>query len=59
MLHMIGHDIFGRIIDLVARAVMPGRQHPAHGPDICKRMLFYQNEVGRWLDWTATPKGDT
>ena len=27
MLHMIGHAIFGLIIGLVARAVMPGRQH--------------------------------
>ena len=27
MLHMIGHAIFGLFIGLVARAVMPGRQH--------------------------------
>jgi hypothetical protein len=27
MLHMIGHAIFGLIIGLVARALMPGRQH--------------------------------
>jgi uncharacterized membrane protein YeaQ/YmgE (transglycosylase-associated protein family) len=27
MIHMIGHAIFGLIIGLVARAVMPGRQH--------------------------------
>ena len=27
MLHMIGHAIFGLIIGLVARAVMPGRQN--------------------------------
>jgi uncharacterized membrane protein YeaQ/YmgE (transglycosylase-associated protein family) len=27
MLHMIGHAIFGLIVGLVARAVMPGRQH--------------------------------
>ena len=27
MLHMIGHAIFGLIIGLVARAVMPGGQH--------------------------------
>jgi uncharacterized membrane protein YeaQ/YmgE (transglycosylase-associated protein family) len=27
MLHMIGHAIFGLIIGLVARAIMPGRQH--------------------------------
>ncbi len=27
MLHMIGHCIFGLIIGLVARAVMPGRFH--------------------------------
>ena len=27
MFHMIGHAIFGLIIGLVARAVMPGRQH--------------------------------
>ena len=27
MLHMIFHAIFGLIIGLVARAVMPGRQH--------------------------------
>jgi uncharacterized membrane protein YeaQ/YmgE (transglycosylase-associated protein family) len=29
MLHMIGHAIFGLVIGLVARAVMPGRQHMA------------------------------
>jgi len=27
MLHMIGHAIFGLIIGLLARAVMPGAQH--------------------------------
>ena len=27
MLHMIGHAIFGLLIGLLARAVMPGRQH--------------------------------
>lgn len=27
MIHMIGHAIFGLIIGLIARAVMPGRQH--------------------------------
>ena len=27
MLHMIGHAIFGLVIGLIARAVMPGRQH--------------------------------
>ncbi len=27
MLHMIGHAIFGLIIGLIARGVMPGRQH--------------------------------
>jgi len=27
MIHMIGHAIFGLIIGLVARAVLPGRQH--------------------------------
>ncbi len=27
MLHMIGHAIFGLLIGLAARAVMPGRQH--------------------------------
>lgn len=27
MLHMIGHAIFGLFIGLLARAVMPGRQH--------------------------------
>ena len=27
MIHMIGHAIFGLIIGLLARAVMPGRQH--------------------------------
>ena len=27
MISMIGHAIFGLIIGLVARAVMPGRQH--------------------------------
>ncbi len=27
MFHMIGHAIFGLIIGLVARAILPGRQH--------------------------------
>jgi uncharacterized membrane protein YeaQ/YmgE (transglycosylase-associated protein family) len=27
MLHMIGHAIFGLLIGLVARAIMPGQQH--------------------------------
>ena len=27
MLHMIGHAIFGLVIGLLARAIMPGRQH--------------------------------
>jgi uncharacterized membrane protein YeaQ/YmgE (transglycosylase-associated protein family) len=27
MLNMIGHAIFGLIIGLLARAIMPGRQH--------------------------------
>ena len=27
MMHMIGHAIFGLIIGLLARAIMPGRQH--------------------------------
>ncbi len=27
MLHMIGHAIFGLVIGLVARAVLPGSQH--------------------------------
>ncbi len=27
MIHMIGHAIFGLVIGLLARAIMPGRQH--------------------------------
>ena len=27
MLHMIGHAIFGLIIGLIARAILPGHQH--------------------------------
>ena len=27
MLHMIGHAIFGLIVGVIARAVLPGRQH--------------------------------
>jgi uncharacterized membrane protein YeaQ/YmgE (transglycosylase-associated protein family) len=27
MLHMIGHAVFGLVIGLLARAVMPGHQH--------------------------------
>ena len=27
MFHMIGHAIFGLIVGLIARAVLPGRQH--------------------------------
>ena len=27
MMHMIGHAIFGLVIGLIARAIMPGAQH--------------------------------
>jgi uncharacterized membrane protein YeaQ/YmgE (transglycosylase-associated protein family) len=43
MLHMIGHAIFGLIIGLVARAVMPGRQHMG------LIMTMILGLVGAWL----------
>ena len=43
MLHMIGHAIFGLIIGLVARAVMPGRQHMG------LIMTMFLGLFGAWL----------
>jgi uncharacterized membrane protein YeaQ/YmgE (transglycosylase-associated protein family) len=43
MIHMIGHAIFGLIIGLVARAVMPGRQHMG------LIMTMILGLVGAWL----------
>ncbi|HLK68871.1 MAG TPA: GlsB/YeaQ/YmgE family stress response membrane protein [Bryobacteraceae bacterium] len=43
MLHMIGHAIFGLIIGLIARAVMPGRQHMG----LIMTMII--GLVGAWL----------
>ena len=43
MLHMIGHAIFGLIIGLVARAMMPGRQHMG------LIMTMILGLVGAWL----------
>jgi uncharacterized membrane protein YeaQ/YmgE (transglycosylase-associated protein family) len=43
MLHMIGHAIFGLIIGLVARAVMPGTQHMG------LIMTMILGIVGAWL----------
>lgn len=43
MLHMIGHAIFGLIIGLVARAIMPGRQHMG------LIMTMILGLVGAWL----------
>jgi uncharacterized membrane protein YeaQ/YmgE (transglycosylase-associated protein family) len=43
MLHMIGHAIFGLIIGLLARAIMPGRQHMG------LIMTMILGLVGAWL----------
>ena len=43
MVHMIGHAIFGLVIGLVARAVMPGSQHMG----LILTMLL--GLVGAWL----------
>lgn len=43
MLHMIGHAIFGLIIGLLARALMPGGQHMG----LIMTMLL--GLVGAWL----------
>jgi uncharacterized membrane protein YeaQ/YmgE (transglycosylase-associated protein family) len=43
MFHMIGHAIFGLIIGLLARAVMPGRQHMG------LIMTMILGVVGAWL----------
>ena len=43
MLHMIGHAIFGLVIGLLARAVMPGRQHMG------LIMTMVLGLVGAWL----------
>jgi uncharacterized membrane protein YeaQ/YmgE (transglycosylase-associated protein family) len=43
MLHMIGHAIFGLIIGLVARAILPGRQHMG------LIMTMILGIVGAWL----------
>ena len=43
MLHMIGHAIFGLIIGLLARALMPGAQHMG------LIMTMILGLVGAWL----------
>lgn len=43
MLHMIGHAIFGLLIGLAARAVMPGQQHMG----LILTMLL--GLIGAWL----------
>jgi uncharacterized membrane protein YeaQ/YmgE (transglycosylase-associated protein family) len=43
MLHMIGHAIFGLIIGLLARALMPGGQHMG------LIMTMILGVVGAWL----------
>jgi len=43
MFHMIGHAIFGLIIGLIARAVMPGAQHMG------LIMTMILGLVGAWL----------
>ncbi len=43
MFHMIGHAIFGLLIGLLARAVLPGRQHMG----LILTMLL--GIVGAWL----------
>jgi uncharacterized membrane protein YeaQ/YmgE (transglycosylase-associated protein family) len=43
MLHMIGHAIFGLLIGLLARAVMPGQQHMG----LILTMLL--GLIGAWL----------
>lgn len=43
MIHMIGHCIFGLIIGLVARAIMPGHQHMG----LILTMIL--GVVGAWL----------
>jgi uncharacterized membrane protein YeaQ/YmgE (transglycosylase-associated protein family) len=43
MLHMIGHAIFGLLIGLVARAIMPGQQHMG----LILTMLL--GLIGAWL----------
>jgi uncharacterized membrane protein YeaQ/YmgE (transglycosylase-associated protein family) len=51
MLHMIGHAIFGLIIGLLARALMPGRQHMG----LIATMLlglagaWLGGRIGRWI----------
>jgi len=43
MIHMIGHAIFGLVVGLVARAVMPGGQHMG------LLMTMILGVVGAWL----------
>jgi len=43
MMHMIGHAIFGLVIGLLARAVMPGQQHMG------LIMTMILGLVGAWL----------
>jgi len=43
MFHMIGHAIFGLIVGLIARAVMPGAQHMG------LIMTMILGLVGAWL----------
>jgi uncharacterized membrane protein YeaQ/YmgE (transglycosylase-associated protein family) len=53
MLHMLWHALFGLIVGLVARAVLPGADH--HGLIVTAIIGmaggWLGGQIGRWLGW--------
>ena len=53
MIHMLLHALFGLIIGLVARAVLPGADH--HGLIVTAIIGivggWFGGQLGRWLGW--------
>jgi len=53
MLHMFLHALFGLIVGLVARAVLPGADH--HGLIVTAIIGivggWFGGQIGRWLGW--------
>jgi uncharacterized membrane protein YeaQ/YmgE (transglycosylase-associated protein family) len=59
MLHMLLHALFGFIVGLVARAVLPGADH--HGLIITSIIGivggWLGGQIGRWLGWYKAGDG--
>jgi Predicted membrane protein len=53
MLHMIGHAIFGLIVGLVARFLLPGKDPAGLIVTAILGMIggWLGGQIGRWLGW--------